>query len=185
MKFDVVKSTLKASGKLVLAHKRIAGAVVGVGVLGAGYLGIDTARGHEVYSGVVGDARVSYREGVGLFNNSNVMTVRKGNVSYKLIDSEDETPLDWESNKCPTFNDALETVVLSGRGKSYTFNADDVKNGTLIGTEANDVFGKSNSYYNRARTTIRDTLRREYSQGVADLNEGLVNEFSASDSSSK
>ena len=182
MNFGTIKAKLQAAGRFALRHKRITSAVVGVGVLGAGYLGVSAARGHEVYSGSLGDARVSYREGVGLFNNRNVMTVRKGSISYKLVDSDYETPLDWEVNKAPAFNDALETVVLSGRGKSYSFDADEVRNGTLMGTEGEDVFGKSNSYYNRARTTIRDTLRRKYSEGVAELKEGLVGDSSGSDS---
>lgn len=143
-------------------------AAVGLGLLAWGVSLTDRGR-ETLYDKVTDDGRrVKYVEDS---DGENGMSVNYGKNSFKYIDLEGATSIDWISEREPSYiNDKLERIEARIDGKDYILTIDNINENTLEGKRAKDMFERANKDYNDRRKKIRDELRKGYDDNTSSLN---------------
>jgi len=133
-----------------------------------------------VYEGDIEGRNVNYRENVnvstdGKTRKANVMTVKKGDDTYTLIDL-DGTNVEWKLNAAPNYvNDKLERVEISRGENSYSFRTEDMNDSHLDGQRAKSMLEKGTKYFNDFRTKIREKKRVDYTTDLSKVEEFFGN----------
>ena len=178
---NIIRSISNSAGRFAnwsYTHKKssVGGAVaiIAGGLLGHSYL----TGGETIYTGQVRlkdnlSVRVSYVENEGIRGERNRMNVRNGADSYELLDI-DGTIIGWDSITATGFGtDELDEVVYSRAGKSETFRVEDIGDGTLKGSETEDILKRANRNYNEIRGKIRDKKVEETLTSLGKVKNGL------------
>ena len=165
--------TIQRSGfwsRLKKSKGVIYGAIL-LGVIGGPAYGIyrlvSSKEGDLVFDGVINNKRVEYRENV----DANVMIIRNGRDTYRLVDSKNPTSIDWLAENEPDYDkDGLERVEISReKGKPYTFTEDMIGTSTLEALKAGSFITNGTTYYNNVRKNIRAGKRGEYASELESL----------------
>ncbi|MEA3329472.1 MAG: hypothetical protein U9Q06_01895 [Nanoarchaeota archaeon] len=170
---NLYQSAKRHTGKIVAG-------VLMVGAL-AGMRDYAKNMGEEVYRGNINSQEVVYSEGVydfaeGPFNRKNVMTIKKGDLTYILEDRREETNIDWKNNQKPSFeSDGLDRVFICEESGIRTYGGlvPNPDTNTIDGKHAKEVLDRTNAIYNDLRAQIRGELRSEYEKEHKPLEEAL------------
>ena len=143
------------------------GTVAGLGLLWTVSNLIGGGR-EALYDKVMDDGRkVKYVEDS---DGENGMGISYGRNSFKYMDLEGATSVDWMSEREPSYvNDKLERIEARIDGKDYVFTIDNINEDTLEGKRAKATFEKGNKDYNDRRKKIRDELRKGYGESTKSL----------------
>ncbi len=153
-------------------EKIVAGALI-VGAL-AGMGGCTKNIGEEVYRGNINGQEVVYEEGrSSIFYlrsdgfNQSIMTIKKDELTYRLIDWQSETPINWKNDGVSEFKkDELETIVVEKNGQKEKYlhvgKMAEWNPTTIDDRGKKEIFKKGNQMYNDLRAQIREQLRAQY-----------------------
>jgi len=106
-----------------------------------------------------------------IFNNENVLTIKKDDLTYVLKDKRNEKNLNWKNIEDEPLTDALEEIIIKRDNveiNKYVHNIDYFNlrdTSKTIDTEiSKHIFDKFNKYYNYERDKIRKILKTEYAK---------------------
>ena len=134
-----------------------------------------------VYQGSIDGRGVAYKENAdfsidGNKRKVNMMSVKRNDDEYNLIDMENQTGIEWKLNIVPNYaSDKLEKVIIKRGNTSYTFRIEDINDSTIEGQKVKTMIEKGTQFYNNLRTKIREKKRTEYSDSLKNVEEFFSN----------